>query len=88
MWTAVAQKEVSRGDSMWLSRSARRVAPAVPWSVLWVQCAMEGAVFDGTWIPSRHEATLRYEVPKPQCVTQSALCFMVPRSQCAVEGDG
>lgn len=53
-----------------------------------MQCAMEGAVFDGTWIPSRHEATLRYEVPKPKCVTQSALCFVVPRSQGAVEGDG
>lgn len=52
------------------------------------QCAMKGAVFDGTWIPSCHEVAVWYEVPKPQCVMLSALCFMVPRSQYAVEGDG
>ena len=49
---------------------------------------MEGVVFDGTWISLCHEAAVRYEVPKLQCVMLSALCFMVPRSQCAVEGDG
>lgn len=82
VWTAVAQSEVSGGDSNVPQRVFRVYGT---WYAM--ECALGTAysgpnvplgVFHGTWVPAYHKVTVSCKVPKFQCAMESTLCFWYP----------